>query len=196
MRMFLIRHGATQWSATGQHTSTTDLSLTSEGLAQLGPLSTALREALGEQFATAVVFSSPLTRALATAQIVLGDDREVRVDPNLIEFNYGDYEGLTSEEIRDWRPDWDIWRDGCPRGESADDVGRRADTFLAGLGDDPELLLVFSHSHFIRILAARAIGLDARQGQIFTLDTATVSLVEDVRGKRVIKRWNMNPTSL
>jgi probable phosphoglycerate mutase len=159
-------------------------------------LSVALREALGEEFATAAVFSSPLTRALATAQIVLGDEREVRVDPNLIEFNYGDYEGLTSEEIHEWRSDWDIWRDGCPRGESADDVGRRADTFLAGLGDDLELLLVFSHSHFIRILAARAIGLDARQGQIFTLDTATVSMVADVRGKRVIKQWNVNPTSL
>jgi probable phosphoglycerate mutase len=193
--MFLIRHGATQWSASGQHTSTTDIALTSEGHAQLGPLSTALRDALAEQFATAVVFSSPLSRALTTAQIVLGEDREVRVDANLIEFNYGDYEGLTSEEIREWRPEWDIWRDGCPNGESTDDVGRRADTFLAGLGDDPELLVVFSHSHFIRILAARAIGLDARQGQIFTLDTATVSLVADVRGKRVIKIWNVDPAS-
>jgi len=196
VKLFLIRHGATKWSASGQHTGTTDLPLTSEGLAQLGPLSTGLRESIGEQFATAVVFSSPLIRALVTAQTVVGDDREVRVDQNLIEFNYGDYEGLTPGEIRDLRPGWDIWRDGCPNGESASDVGRRADRFLAALGDGPELVLVFAHSHIIRIMAARAIGLDARHGQIFTLGTATVSVIEDVRGKRVIQQWNVSPKSL
>jgi probable phosphoglycerate mutase len=148
---------------------------------------------IGARLDAAAVFSSPLARALDSAQIVVGADGEIRVDQNLIEFNYGDYEGLTSEEIRDLRPGWDIWRDGCPNGENADDVGQRADKFLAGLDGGPELVLVFCHSHMIRIMAARAIGLDARQGQIFTLDTATVSMIEDVRGKRVIKKWNFDP---
>ena len=196
MKLFLIRHGATQWSASGQHTGTTDLPLTSEGLAQLDGLSLLLREMIGPQINTSVVFSSPLSRALVSAETVMGDGHDVRVDSNLVEFDYGDYEGLTTEEIRDRRPGWDIWRDGCPNGESAEDVGKRADAFLAGLGGHPEIVVTFAHAHVIRIIAARAIGLDANCGQLFTLDTATVSLIEDVREKRVVQHWNVSPKLL
>lgn len=193
MKLILIRHGATQWSASGQHTGTTELPLTSQGVAQLEPLSRMLRQMIGHQFDDSAVFSSPMARALVSAQTVMGDGHDVRIDSNLVEFDYGDYEGLTTDEIRSRRPGWDIWRDGCPNGESVEEVGRRADAFLSTIEDGPELVVTFAHAHLIRIMAARAIGLDAHWGQIFTLDTATVSVIEDVRGKRVVQQWNVNP---
>ncbi|HEY5304209.1 MAG TPA: histidine phosphatase family protein [Acidimicrobiales bacterium] len=193
MKLFLIRHGATEWSATGQHTGITDLPLTSEGIAQLEPLARGLHRSIGGQIDSAIVFSSPLQRALVSAQTVMGDGHRVCVDSNLVEFNYGDYEGVTTEEIWRQRPGWDMWRDGCPNGEDAEGAGRRADAFLSQLDDAHELVLVFAHAHIIRIIAARALGLEAQGARIFTLDTATVSVLEDLRDKKVIKRWNVDP---
>ena len=193
MKLFLIRHGATEWSATGQHTGTTDLPLSSEGVAELGPLSRELRHMLGEHFTSATVLSSPLTRARVSAEGVMGAGHDVCLDHSLVEFNYGDYEGLTTEQIRERRPGWDLWRDGCPNGETPEDAGRRADTFLAGLAGGPDVVVTFAHAHIIRIIAARAIGLDPQCGEVFTLDTATISLVQDVRDKRVLQNWNVRP---
>jgi broad specificity phosphatase PhoE len=196
VKLFLIRHGATEWSATGQHTGTTDLPLTSEGTAQLGPLARGLRHLVGDELTTALVFSSPRVRALVTAETVMGEGHVVCVDSNLAEFNYGDYEGLTTEEIWLRRPGWDMWRDGCPNGETAEDAGRRADAFLSVLDEAPDTVFAFAHGHIIRILAARAIGLEAHEGRIFALDTATVSVIEDVRGQKIIQHWNIDPAGL
>ncbi len=196
VKLFMIRHGATEWSATGQHTSSTDLPLTSEGIAQLDPLARGLRRALGEQFHSAMTFSSPLQRALVSAETVVGDEHRVCVDANLVEFNYGDYEGLTTEEIWKQRPGWDMWRDGCPNGEDAETAGRRADLFLSQLNQACDVVLVFAHAHIIRILAARVLGLEARLARIFTLDPATVSIIEDLRDKKVIKQWNVDPNGM
>ncbi len=193
MQLFLIRHGATEWSASGRHTGTTDLALSSEGVAELAPLSRELRRMLGESFTSATVLSSPLTRARVSAESVMGAGFPVRLDHRLVEFDYGDYEGLTTEQIREQRPGWDLWRDGCPRGETPEDAGRRADAFLSGVGGSSDPVVAFAHAHIIRIIAARAIGLDPQCGEIFTLDTATVSLVQDVRGKRVVRHWNVRP---
>ena len=195
MRLFLIRHGATEWSATGQHTGRTDLPLTSEGLAQLGPLAHELRAMVANEFDSLVAYSSPLARALVTARSVMGDTHDLRIDANLVEFNYGDYEGLTSEQIREVHPGWDLWRDGCPNGENVEDAGRRADAFLALLENGPEVVVTFAHAHISRIIAARAVGLAPRDGEIFNLDTATVSVIGDVRGKRVVQHWNVEPRS-
>lgn len=191
MRLFLVRHAATQWSVTGQHTGTTDLPLTTEGLAQLGPLARELRQLMVDPLERAVAISSPRARAVVTARTVMGESHDVRVDNNLVEFDYGDYEGLTTEQIRQRRPGWDLWRDGCPHGETAEEAGRRADAFLDSLDDGPELVVAFAHAHISRIIAARAIGLDARCGEVFSLDPAAVSLINDVRGRRVIQHWNV-----
>jgi probable phosphoglycerate mutase len=194
--LFFIRHGATEWSVTGQHTGRTDLPLSGEGLDQLGSLSHGLRQLLGPDFGRLDVVSSPMSRALVSATTVMGEGHDIRIDPNLAEFDYGDYEGLTTDEIREQRPGWDIWRDGCPNGESVEDVGRRADAFLASIEDGPELVAIFAHAHLIRIMAARATGLDAHWGEIFTLDTATLSVIDEVRGKRAVKLWNVSPKHL
>jgi broad specificity phosphatase PhoE len=193
MKLLLVRHGATAWSATGQHTGSTDIPLTPLGIAQAGLAARAVEIVIGPELAAATVYSSPMSRALVTAYRVVGDEHPVVVTTDLLEYNYGEYEGLTPTQIRDRRPGWDIWRDGCPGGEQPEDVGARADLFLDAIAANQGLTIAFAHGHIIRILAARALGLTASQGQIFTLDTATLSLIEDVRGKRVIKLWNLDP---
>jgi len=193
MRLVLIRHGATAWSVTGEHTGRTDVSLSDAGRAQLVPLERVARDALGERWNEVTIYSSPLQRALVSARLVMGEGREITLDPRLVEFDYGQYEGLRPEEVRALRPGWDIWLDGCPGGENVDDVGRRLSAFLADAAATQETAIVFAHSHVIRIMAAISVGLDAREGRIFTLDTASLSVIEDVRGKRVIERWNVRP---
>jgi broad specificity phosphatase PhoE len=193
MKLLLVRHGATEWSATGQHTGSTDIPLTPLGVTQAGLAAHAVSVVVGVELETASVYSSPMSRALVTARRVVGPEHPITVTTDLLEYNYGEYEGLTPAQIRDRRPGWDIWRDGCPGGEQPDEVGARADQFLDVIAANPGLTIAFAHGHIIRILAARALGLAAGQGQIFTLDTATLSLIEDVRGKRVIKLWNLDP---
>jgi broad specificity phosphatase PhoE len=195
MKLILVRHGATEWSVSGQHTGRTNIELTEQGRTQAHRAAKAVRKVMGSDFATAPVFSSPLARAKETAQIIFGSGR-VRFDNNLMEFDYGDYEGLTSTEIRLSNPTWEIWNDGCPNGETCDAVGMRADSFLQSIERSDATVVAVAHGHLIRILAARAIGLPGAQGQIFTLDTATISIIEDVRGKRAIKMWNLDPVLL
>ena len=184
MELILVRHGETEWSKSGQHTGRTDLSLTDEGRAEGAAARPLVEQLLGRR--TPRVYCSPRSRAIATAELVLpGLDKAIA--PQIAEFDYGDYEGLTTVQIHQRQPDWDIWRDGCPKGETTDEVGARADAFLAGLDG---LVVAFSHGHMLRILAARFLGLPAAQGRIFTLDTAAVSVLKIVRGAPVVALWN------
>ena len=184
MELILVRHGETEWSRSGQHTGRTDLSLTDEGRAEGAAARPLVEQLLGGR--TPRVYCSPRSRAIATAELVLpGLDKAIA--PQIAEFDYGDYEGLTTVQIHQRQPDWDIWRDGCPKGETTDEVGARADAFLAG---KEGLVVAFSHGHMLRILAARFLGLPAAQGRIFTLDTAAVSVLKIVRGAPVVALWN------
>ena len=195
MKLILIRHGATAWSISGQHTGRTDLALLPEGVEQANRAIANVRSVLGAEWESAKVISSPLQRAHTTAEIIFGADR-VSTDDNLMEMHYGHYEGLTSPEIRVNRPDWDLWRDGNPNGETTEQVGARCDAFLAAhvpskIGA-PGAIAVVAHAHLLRILAARALGLRASQGRLFTLHTAATSVIEDIRGNRCVSLWNLS----
>jgi broad specificity phosphatase PhoE len=185
----LARHGETEWSRDGRHTGRSDVPLTADGRRQAA----ALRDALaGRDFA--LVLSSPLQRAAETCRLAgLGDRAERRDD--LLEWDYGEYDGVTTKQIRETRPDWSLWRDGCPGGETAADVGARADRLiaeLAGLEGDAAL---FAHGHVLRVLGARWAGLGPEAGAVIALDTATLSLLGYERERRVIRRWNVRAAS-
>jgi len=186
--VYLVRHGETSWSATGQHTSLTDLSLTERGEEEarsLGPR-------LGGLAAQAV-FTSPLKRAMRTCALA-GFGSVAKIDEDLVEWNYGEYEGRRLAEIRSVRPGWDLFRDGCPGGESPADVGARADTFLRRLRAAPAqgVSLVFSSGHFLRVLAARWLGLDPQGARHLLLSTASLSALgyENDLSQPVIRLWN------
>jgi probable phosphoglycerate mutase len=182
-----MRHGETEWSAAGRHTGRTDVPLTDAGRA-------AARR-LGEFVASesfAAVFTSPLGRALETCELA-GLAGHAVVDEDLREWEYGDYEGLTTAEIRETRPDWTVWREGCPGGEVADDVGARVDRVVARLRERDGAIAVFGHGHCLRVLAARWVGLAAEDGARIALDTATVSCLGWEREQPVIRTWNVQP---
>ena len=182
VRIVLIRHGETEWSASGKHTSVTDVPLLESGRRD----AERLRERLaGRDFA--LVLSSPRSRARETAALA---GLTPEVDEDLVEFDYGSYEGRTTPEIREERPGWSVWADGAPGGETAEQVGARADRAieraLAAGGD----VAVVAHGHFLRILAARWIGLPATYGGHLALDTGSVSELGFERERRVIWIWN------
>ncbi|MFD8209336.1 histidine phosphatase family protein [Streptomyces sp. NPDC059695] len=194
--LLLIRHGETEWSATGRHTGRTDLPLTPDGEAEartLAPFFT------GRSFA--FVLTSPLRRARHTAE--LAGLRDAGTDEDLCEWDYGGYEGLTTARIHETRPDWSLWRDGVPPhpdgrpGESAEDVGRRADRVLARLA--PRLAgsaedgVVVAHAHLLRVLTARYLDLPASEGRLFLLTTATVGRLSTEHGLPVVAGWNQRP---
>jgi len=180
----LARHGETEWSKDGRHTGRTDVPLTEQGRRE----ALLLREALGE-WSFARVLSSPVQRALETCRLAgLGDVAET--SDALVEWDYGDYEGITTPQIRERRPDWNLWRDGCPAGETADDVGRRVDGVLAGLSELEGDVALFAHGHGLRVLTARWLGLAPQCEALFALKTATLSLLGYERETRVIRRWN------
>lgn len=188
MEIVLARHGETEWSRDRRHTGRTDIPLTDNGRRQAG----LLRGALADR-SFARVLSSPLSRALDTSREAgLGEQAELTGD--LCEWDYGEYEGITTAEIRTRRPGWNLWRDGCPGGETAADVGRRVDRVidsLAGLESDAA---VFAHGHVLRVLTARWLGLGPEQGALFKLDTGTLSVLGYERETRVITRWNVPVT--
>jgi broad specificity phosphatase PhoE len=163
----LVRHGETEWSAAGRHTGRTDVPLTSRGERDAALLQTRLRGRTGLP-----TFTSPLQRASRTAELT--GFAHAEVDGDLIEWHYGEYEGLTTAAIRVQRPDWQLFRDGCPGGESAADVGRRADRVIAKLRAPGAEAVLFSSGHFLRVLAARWLGLDPGGGRLFILGTAAV----------------------
>jgi broad specificity phosphatase PhoE len=180
----LVRHGATEWSASGQHTSRTDVPLTEEGRAGAAKLHARLAG-----FDFALVLSSPLSRARETAALAGFGDRAV-VDDDLREFDYGEYEGRTTAEIREQRPGWDVWRDDSPGGETPDAVGVRADRVieraLAAGGD----VAMFAHGHLLRVLGARWIGAPAATGGNLGLSTGSVCELGFERERRAIWLWN------
>ena len=183
MKLVLVRHGQTEWSLSGRHTSTTDIPLTERGREAAG----ALRERLaGREFA--LVLASPRIRARETARLA-GYTPEI--EPDLAEVDYGDYEGRTTPEIRAERPGWSLWTDGSPGGETMAQAGERADRVIArALAADGDVA-VFAHGHILRVLAARWIDLPAEHGGSFALDTAAVSVLGFERERRVIGAWNM-----
>ncbi len=184
--VYLARHGETEWTVTGQHTGLTDIPLTERGERNARALGDRLK---GLTFAH--VFTSPLQRARRTCELAGFGDRAV-VDPDLVEWNYGEYEGLTTAEILKKRPDWKLFRDGCPGGESVAEVGARADRVVGRLRALDGDVLLFSSSHFLRVLAARWLGLEASYGRLFYLGTATLSVLGYDHGKDepVLRLWN------
>ncbi len=183
--IIVIRHGQTAWSAAGRHTSYTDLALTPDGEKQAGTLASALA---GWPFAA--VLCSPRRRALRTAQ--LAGLAVTTIDDDLAEWNYGQYEGLTSVEICGSRPDWSLWTDGCPGGETPDGVGVRLDRVRArivALLADGDVAVV-GHGHALRVLAARWVGLPVAGGALLRLDTATISTLGYEHDRPVVLRWN------
>lgn len=184
--LYTARHGETAWSATGQHTGLTDLPLTERGERN----AKRLRERLaGLRFAK--VFTSPLQRAVRTCELA-GFGAVAEVDPDLVEWNYGDYEGLRTAEIHAKRPDWQLFRDGCPNGESPQDVGARADRVVSRVRAFKGDVLIFSSGHFLRVLAARWLGLEPFAGKFFMLDTASLSALsyEHDLSSPAIRFWN------
>ncbi|MDX6672433.1 MAG: hypothetical protein QOI91_2796 [Solirubrobacteraceae bacterium] len=180
----LARHGETEWSLSGQHTGSTDLPLTDEGRRQAQALAPRLA---GREFA--LVLSSPLGRALETCRLAgLGDVVQVRED--LREWDYGDYEGMTTPQIQERAPGWYLFDDGCPHGESAEDVGARADRVVAELRVADGDAAVFGHGHCLRVLAARWLELPARDAGRFALSTATLGELGGEHGRPVMWLWN------
>ena len=188
MEIVLARHGETDWSRDRRHTGRTDIPLTEAGRRQAA----LLRDALARR-TFARVLSSPLSRALETCRLAgLGEQAELSDD--LLEWDYGDYEGVTTARIREGRPGWSLWRDGCPGGESAADVGRRVDRVIAALEGLEGDAAVFAHGHVLRVLAARWLGLGPEAGALLKLDTGTLSALGYERETRVITRWNLPVT--
>ena len=183
MHITLARHGETRWSRTGQHTSTTDLPLTEQGQRQAAALAARLA---GGDFDT--VLSSPARRAADTAEAF---GFEFETDERLMELDYGEYEGLTTVQIRGRRPAWDLWFDGCPDGETVDEVAVRVDAMLQHLVEsEARAVLLVGHSHTLRLLTARYLGLDPSAGRLFRLDTATLSELGEYHARPVVVRWN------
>jgi len=184
--IYLARHGETAWSVTGQHTGLTDLPLTERGERN------ALR--LGQRLAGSVfakVLTSPLQRAVRTCELA-GFGAAAEVDPDLVEWNYGDYEGLRTAEIHAVRPAWQLFRDGCPNGESPQDVGARADRVVSRVRAFKGDVLIFSSGHFLRVFAARWLGLEPFAGKLFMLDTASLSALsyEHDLSSPAVRFWN------
>ncbi len=182
----LARHGETAWTLTGQHTGLTDLPLTAAGEQNAVRLGARLRGVAHEE-----VWSSPLARARRTCELA-GLAQGVRIDADLLEWNYGEYEGLTSAEIRSRRPHWNIFTDGCPGGESPADVLERARRVVGRLRGKPGGVILFSSGHFLRVLAASWLGLDAGAGRLWLLGTASLSALGYEHGETepVIRWWN------
>ncbi|MBA2772481.1 MAG: histidine phosphatase family protein [Nocardioidaceae bacterium] len=182
-QVWLVRHGETEWSKSGRHTGTTDLPLTTEGVAA----ATALKDKLsGTTFG--LVLCSPRLRARHTAELT--EVANVTIDEDLAEWNYGDYEGRTRADIQIERPDWSVWTDGAPNGESPDETKVRVDRVISRCRDAGGRVLLFAHGHILRTLAARWIDQPVAVGAHLPLDTAKVSVLSFDRGTPTIDRWN------
>jgi probable phosphoglycerate mutase len=195
LQIYFIRHGETAWSQSGQHTGCTDLPLTPHGELMARNLAPALKD-----IPFSLVLTSPRLRARTTCELAglagSGDTR-AETEPNLAEWDYGDYEGLRTTEIRQRHPDWDVWEDGCPGGEMPADTGARADVLIARLRGLAGKVALFSHGQFGRVLAARWIGLPVAAGQHFAIDPASIGILgfeTDHPQRRVISLWNAKAT--
>jgi broad specificity phosphatase PhoE len=189
-RIFLIRHGQTAWALSGQHTGRTDIPLTAEGEAEARTLHERLRTPVFKR-----VLVSPLQRARQTADLA-GLAMPAEIEPDLVEWDHGEYEGLRSAEIRAIKPDWNIYQHGCPGGESPTQVSLRADRIIARLRALDGNIVIFSHGHFGCVLAARWIGLEIEHASHFLLDTASVSILgygHQRDDEPAIMLWNARP---
>ncbi len=180
-----MRHGETAWSLSGAHTGRTDIPLTPNGERQGAALGRYLN---GRKFD--LVLTSPLQRAVETCRLA-GYGETAQNEPNLREWNYGDYEGKSTPEIRSARAGWELWRDGVPNGETIEEVGARADLVIARAGNVSGDVALFAHGHILRILAARWLDLPPDSGKLLALGTATLSVLGWEREQRVIVRWNL-----
>ncbi len=180
----LVRHAETEWSIEGRHTGRSDIPLTDRGRAVASALAGGLRA-----WHFRAVLVSPLRRARETCELCgLGATASVRED--LHEWDYGDYEGLTTIQIHEARPDWSLWRDGCPGGESPADVGARADRVIAELHASDSPVAVFSHGHMLRVLGARWIALEPAQGARLGLSTGAICVLGYEHSTQILSRWN------
>lgn len=180
----LVRHGETEWSRSGQHTGRTDIPLTERGRQAAHAVGVALR---GRRFA--LVLTSPLARAAETCRLA-GFGEVAQARDELLEWDYGAYEGRKTIDIRKERPGWTLWRDGVPDGETAAQVGARADRVIAELRAADGDAAVFAHGHVLRALAARWLGLEPSGGRLFALDPATISILGYERETAVVLMWN------
>jgi probable phosphoglycerate mutase len=183
-RVYVVRHGETEWSLSGQHTGVTDIPLTENGRA----VARRLKPILAEPSFT-LVLSSPLSRARETCELA-GLGAGAVLEPGLKEWNYGEYEGLTPKQIHAKAPGWMIFRDGCPGGETPAQVGARVDQVLTRVRAAPGDVALFAHGHAFRVLVARWIGLPPGAGQHFLLDTATLNVLGYYRDSPAVKIWN------
>jgi broad specificity phosphatase PhoE len=185
-QIWLIRHGETEWSLSGAHTGLTDLPLTANGELQ----ATAIAHNLsGQPFS--LVLTSPLQRARETCRLA-GYAKAAELDSNLLEWDYGDYEGLSTPQIRLNRPDWYLWRDGVPNGETIDEVAARAKIVIDRCLESGGNSALFAHGHVLRILTATWLGLPPEAGRLFALSTATISVLAFERDQPVISHWNQS----
>lgn len=182
--VFCIRHGETAWSLSGQHTGVTDIALTDNGR----KLAERLRPALANEVFD-VVLVSPLQRARETCELA-GLGEQAQVEPDLVEWNYGEYEGLTPAQIHHKRPGWMIFRDGAPGGETPEEIGARVDRVIARVRKAEGNVALFAHGHVLRVLVARWIGLPTGGGQHFLLDTGTLGVLSQYRAAPAIRVWN------
>ena len=184
LQIFLCRHGETEWTLSGQHTSFTDIPLTEKGKMQAVLLGKRLR---GVAFHRIIV--SPMRRAVETCELAAPHHHKI-LEPNAMEWNYGSYEGMTRQQILEKDPHWSIFDDGAPDGESPDEVSARADHLLRSLHKETGIIAIFSHGHFARALAARWLHLPVQSGKCFALSVASLSILGFERDQHVIKLWN------
>ncbi len=183
-KVYAIRHGETEWSVSGQHTGITDLPLTENGRRKAGLLQPVL-----QSIAFALVLVSPLRRAIETCEISgLGDDAQI--DRDLMEWNYGEYEGLTPAQIEEKAPGWLLFKDGAPGGETPEQVSARVDRVIARARATKGNVALFGHGHLLRVLAARWLGLPASAGSHFLLGTGTLNVLSYYREVPAIETWN------
>jgi probable phosphoglycerate mutase len=182
--VYLVRHGETAWSVSGQHTGLTDIPLTQNGRA----VARLLRPVLARESFT-LVLTSPLRRARETCELA-GLGARALVEPDLVEWNYGEYEGLTPAQIYGRDPGWMIFRDGAPGGETPAQIGARVDRVIARVRAVEGDVVLFAHGHFLRVLVARWIGLPVSAGQHFLLDTATLNVLGYYRDSPAARIWN------
>ena len=182
--LLLARHGETEWSLNGRHTGITDLPLTANGRQRARKLEPVLA---GRRFA--LVLTSPLQRAIETCRLAgLGEAAQIRDD--LHEWNYGDYEGMTTAQIHERDHGWSLWRDGCPNGEQAQDVGARADRLIAEARDTAGEVIFFGHGHMLRVVGARWVGLPPADGGLLGLSTGTLCVLGYEHDLPILARWN------
>ena len=187
--ILLVRHGATEWSVSGRHTGRADLPLSEVGIDQAVGAGELIGRILGGR--SAMVFSSPLQRALHTAALAMPHN-DVTISDALAEYDYGQYEGLTAAEITERQPGWNLFVDGCPGGESLTQVAARCDSFIAKLERTAagRAVVAFTHGHLSRILTCRLLGLAPVDGRLFENDTASIGTIVPKRGQLVLDGWN------